>query len=46
MILFVVYVGNMWAQQWNNIYDIVEPYPGREKIDVTPEMIKQVRVEI
>ena len=23
MISFVAYVGNMWAQQWNNIYDIV-----------------------
>ena len=32
----------MWAQQWNNIYDLVEPYKGREEIDVTPQMIKQV----
>jgi peptidyl-dipeptidase A len=21
-------LGNMWAQQWNNIYDLLEPYPG------------------
>ncbi|KAL4229123.1 hypothetical protein ACF0H5_012162 [Mactra antiquata] len=34
-------LGNMWAQQWNNIYDLVEPFKGVEKIDVTPEMIKQ-----
>ncbi|KAH3705131.1 angiotensin-converting enzyme-like [Dreissena polymorpha] len=34
-------LGNMWAQQWNNIYDLVEPYRGVEEIDVTPEMIKQ-----
>lgn len=34
-------LGNMWGQQWNNIYDLVEPYKGVEKIDVTPEMIRQ-----
>ena len=21
-------LGNMWAQQWNKIYDLLEPYPG------------------
>jgi peptidyl-dipeptidase A len=35
--------GNMWGQQWNNIYNLVEPYKGVEKIDVTPEMLRQVR---
>ncbi|XP_041461047.1 angiotensin-converting enzyme-like [Lytechinus variegatus] len=31
-------LGNMWAQEWNNIYDIVEPYPGHGAIDVTNQM--------
>ncbi len=26
--------GNMWAQQWGNIYDMVEPYPGVSSLDV------------
>ncbi|XP_072174092.1 angiotensin-converting enzyme-like [Diadema setosum] len=34
-------LGNMWAQQWNNIYDIVEPYPGKGTIDVTATMKQQ-----
>lgn len=34
-------LGNMWAQQWQNIYDIVVPYPDVEVGDVTNEMLKQ-----
>ncbi|XP_055957045.1 angiotensin-converting enzyme [Patella vulgata] len=34
-------LGNMWAQQWNNIYDIVIPYKNKPSVDVTPELIKQ-----
>ncbi|PIV35526.1 MAG: peptidase M20 [Lysobacterales bacterium CG02_land_8_20_14_3_00_62_12] len=26
--------GNMWAQQWGNIYDLIEPYPGVSSLDV------------
>lgn len=26
--------GNMWAQQWGNIYDLVEPYAGVSSLDV------------
>ncbi len=37
-------LGNMWAQSWGNIDDLVMPYPGKTSIDVTPEMLKQVRV--
>ncbi len=33
--------GNMWAQQWNNIYDLLEPYPGVSDLDVTAELLKQ-----
>ena len=28
-------LGNMWSQQWGEIYDIVEPYPGVTNLDVT-----------
>jgi peptidyl-dipeptidase A len=33
--------GNMWAQQWNNIYDLLEPYPGVSELDVTSELERQ-----
>uniref|UniRef100_A0A8C4QHG6 Angiotensin-converting enzyme n=1 Tax=Eptatretus burgeri TaxID=7764 RepID=A0A8C4QHG6_EPTBU len=33
--------GNMWAQSWINIYDLVVPYPSAPKIDATPTMLKQ-----
>ncbi len=28
-------LGNMWAQEWANIYPVVEPYPGEASLDVT-----------
>jgi peptidyl-dipeptidase A len=27
-------LGNMWAQEWNNIGDLVAPYPGEPALDV------------
>ena len=27
-------LGNMWAQEWENIYDLLEPYPGQASLDV------------
>jgi len=27
-------LGNMWAQEWNNIYDVVVPYPNEPSLDV------------
>lgn len=27
-------LGNMWAQEWGNIYPLVEPYPGASNLDV------------
>ncbi len=33
--------GNIWAQQWNNIYDLLEPYPGVSNLDVTSALGKQ-----
>lgn len=34
-------LGNMWSQQWDAIYDLVEPYPGVGKVDVTAALVKQ-----
>jgi len=28
-------LGNMWAQEWNNVYSLVEPYKGQPSLDVT-----------
>jgi peptidyl-dipeptidase A len=28
-------LGNMWAQEWGNIYPLVEPYKGQGSLDVT-----------
>jgi peptidyl-dipeptidase A len=27
-------LGNMWAQQWDAVYDLLEPYPGASGLDV------------
>jgi len=34
-------LGNMWAQEWNNIYPLVEPFPGQASLDVDAELKKQ-----
>ena len=31
----------MWAQRWNNIANILIPYPDKPSIDVSEEMVKQ-----
>ncbi len=31
-------LGNMWSQTWDNIYELVEPYPGVSNLDVTGAM--------
>ncbi|XP_044855270.1 angiotensin-converting enzyme isoform X4 [Mauremys mutica] len=34
-------LGNMWAQSWSNIFDLVMPYPSATKVDATPAMQTQ-----
>ena len=36
--------GNMWAQSWINIYDLVEPFPDKASVDVTPVLKQRVRM--
>ena len=31
-------LGNMWAQDWANVYGLVEPYPGQASLDVTKKL--------
>jgi peptidyl-dipeptidase A len=31
-------LGNMWAQEWGTIYDLVTPYPGEPPLDVTARL--------
>jgi peptidyl-dipeptidase A len=31
-------LGNMWAQTWVNIFDLVEPYKNKSSLDVTSNM--------
>ena len=34
-------LGNMWAQQWAEIYPLVEPYPGAADLNVSDALRKQ-----
>ena len=34
-------LGNMWAQEWGEIYDLLEPYPGVSDLDVDRALIEQ-----
>ena len=34
-------LGDMWSQQWSNVYSLVEPYPGVGSLDITGALVKQ-----
>ncbi|HEY3592965.1 MAG TPA: M2 family metallopeptidase, partial [Polyangiaceae bacterium] len=34
-------LGNMWAQEWNNIFDLVQPYPGQASLDATKKLVEK-----
>ncbi len=34
-------LGNMWAQEWNNIYGLVAPYPKEPDLDVTAKLVEK-----
>lgn len=34
-------LGNMWAQQWDAVYDLLEPYPGVSSLDVDAALVSQ-----
>jgi peptidyl-dipeptidase A len=33
-------LGNMWAQDWQNLYPMLEPFPGEPSLDVTQAPVK------
>jgi peptidyl-dipeptidase A len=34
-------LGNMWAQEWTNVYPLVEPYKGQASLDVTKALVRK-----
>ncbi len=34
-------LGNMWSQEWSNIFDLVQPYPGVSDLDVDSALKEQ-----
>jgi peptidyl-dipeptidase A len=34
-------LGNMWAQNWRNLADLVMPFPAKPPVDVSSEMLRQ-----
>jgi peptidyl-dipeptidase A len=39
-------LGNMWAQEWSEIYPLVEPYAGQGSLDVSANLKKQKYDEV
>ncbi|MCC7075041.1 MAG: M2 family metallopeptidase [Deltaproteobacteria bacterium] len=39
-------LGNMWAQEWANIYPLVEPYAGEASLDVTKALQGKKKTEV
>jgi len=40
--MWSLFAGNMWAQDWGNIYDILAPYPNVSQTNLTRAMLAQV----
>ncbi len=34
-------LGNMWQQDWSNLWDLLQPYPGAGDLDITAALQKQ-----
>jgi len=34
-------LGNMWAQEWQNVYDLMVPFPGQPSLDVSKKLRAQ-----
>ncbi len=32
-------LGNMWSQEWNNVYDLTVPYPAEPSLDVDKKLV-------
>ena len=38
--------GNMWQQDWGNLWDILQPYPGAGSLDITGTLEKQYQQDL
>ncbi|GAB3514262.1 M2 family metallopeptidase [Pseudoxanthomonas daejeonensis] len=38
--------GNMWQQDWGNLWDILQPYPGAGSLDITSSLEKQYQQDL
>jgi peptidyl-dipeptidase A len=38
--------GNMWQQDWSNLWDLLQPYPGAGDLDITAALEKQYQMEL
>ncbi|MDB6162802.1 MAG: angiotensin-converting enzyme family protein [Xanthomonadaceae bacterium] len=34
-------MGNMWQQDWSNLWDVLQPYPGASSLDITAALQRQ-----
>jgi peptidyl-dipeptidase A len=34
-------LGNMWAQEWQHLYPLLEPYPGHGGVDLTKKLVEK-----
>ncbi len=34
-------LGNLWAQSWDNVYPLVEPFPGASQLDLDRKLVEQ-----
>lgn len=41
-----ILLGNMWAQTWSGIMDLVTPYPDATQVDATPAMVAKVNEDV
>ena len=39
-------MGNMWQQDWSNLWDLLQPYPGSGDLDITAALEKQYQTEL
>jgi peptidyl-dipeptidase A len=39
-------LGNMWAQEWTNVYPLVEPYQGQSSLDLDAALAKYTPVQM
>ncbi|GHH57379.1 M2 family metallopeptidase [[Pseudomonas] boreopolis] len=39
-------MGNMWQQDWSNLWDLLQPYPGAGDLDITATLEKQYQTQL